>query len=514
MSGTDRTVVDAGSNLGWFALLSAKLGCAVQAFEPQHLLISLAQRSAVLNSFGSIQFHHAALSAANDEEVCLIWRERGNLGNTDVSIKANSTNAECKSSAKTVTLDSAVLDRGSGCPFLLKVDVERSWWTVLQGASRILACDDLKHIVLEMDQGLGTPARAAGIEKLEKLGFRAYGLPKTATEFGDDACLPVLEPILSTGFRSAGLPGHKGDVLFTKMARDEVDFVAEQLRQRRCHSQFMLESSGHEVTSDVRDRSDVAFEHNRGYLFDCMRRQGLYDKYTISWCGNPLYHWHHQSAQMAVSTWLYFLSWPGPMAKHSSRAHLNQLEVWTYGLVKDLEQWIEKGRRPEGRSDLQRVASAENAPVLNCEPGRVTTINMTTWVYMLFPGVPVHFQRFTVCEGQNMMVQAALFCWKHSCTMDAWENLLQLIENMANDQLEDQDQQFQDRSYALSLLRTKEIESVANVSTQLAIDEWFPFVQVSTHYGFEMFLIHPSQDAVISRHIAAYGVWEVCNVAS
>ena len=66
----------------------------------------------------------------------------------------------------------------------------------------------------------------------------------------------------------------------------------------------------------------------------------------------------------------------------------------------------------------------------------------------------------------------------------------------------------------LSLLRTKEIESVANDSAQLAIDEWFPFVQVSTHYGFEMFLIHPSQDAVISRHIAAYGVWEVCNVAS
>ena len=140
-------VVDVGSNIGWYTLLSAHLAGEtgkIIAFEPDPSSFSFLSRSLERNGFNNVSLFNYSVS--NMEGMRTLWLAKGNLGaHSIVSAHACDEAIDVKS----VTLDTCLSKLEVSVVDLLKIDVEGAEPEVLEGAINYLMSSKIKNIFLE-----------------------------------------------------------------------------------------------------------------------------------------------------------------------------------------------------------------------------------------------------------------------------------------------------------------------------------------------------------------------------
>jgi FkbM family methyltransferase len=129
--------LDVGANTGYFSLLAARREpqSTIVAFEPVSFLFDELNRNIALNNFSNIKAIHAAAGAA-DELRTLFISGADNRGMS--SFQPPDNYSGMKEEVKTLPLDNWVAKSGLAKVDIIKIDVEGSEVSVLQGMQQLL----------------------------------------------------------------------------------------------------------------------------------------------------------------------------------------------------------------------------------------------------------------------------------------------------------------------------------------------------------------------------------------
>jgi FkbM family methyltransferase len=131
-------VYDIGANVGFFSLLAARLagpGGVVEAFEPVPRAVAALRRNVALNGFGNVHVHEAAVGAHDGTGTLLVTEQASCSHLADRGWHADTRETI---DVRVVTLD-ALVGRAQLRPAdVLKIDVEGSELSVVQGMSELL----------------------------------------------------------------------------------------------------------------------------------------------------------------------------------------------------------------------------------------------------------------------------------------------------------------------------------------------------------------------------------------
>lgn len=177
-------VIDAGANLGWYALLLDRLGTgrlAIHAFEPDPENRALLERNCALNGARNVTIHASALSNQQGEATLHRYRDI-NRGKHSLRPLAGGVGTV---RVGTDTLDDCLARAGLAdrVIFLLKVDVEGFEPEVIEGAAESLR--RVQRVLLEF-----TPAFLDGHRGAELLD-RLFGAGFSPLAWDGEAWLPV-----------------------------------------------------------------------------------------------------------------------------------------------------------------------------------------------------------------------------------------------------------------------------------------------------------------------------------
>ncbi|GIL87966.1 hypothetical protein Vretimale_6338 [Volvox reticuliferus] len=204
--GTRALVVDVGANFGWFAVMAARIGCRVIAFEPVPLFRSFLEYNIHLNDLSNlIEVRPLVVSHETGKMLKMVVPARGIWGtagieglNIDTSIQSDHSSIEVPSVRLEDEIKSDVL--------LLKVDVEGWEWSVMEGAAGLLEKYQVDNIIMEyspgvperhfkFDQMMAHPVMLTNL--ISKYGYRIGHIGDAAKHFsvGWDAPLTPLKEV-------------------------------------------------------------------------------------------------------------------------------------------------------------------------------------------------------------------------------------------------------------------------------------------------------------------------------
>ncbi|KAG2497657.1 hypothetical protein HYH03_004396 [Edaphochlamys debaryana] len=152
-------VVDVGANFGWFALVAARMGCRVIAYEPVPLFHWFLEYNVHINDFATrIEIRSKIVSHEAGKALTMvvpsdgIWGTAGIGGhNIDKSMEGKKYEIDVPS----VRLEDEVQED----VLLMKVDVEGWEWAVLQGAEGLLSKFNVENVVMEYSPGVAERQR-------------------------------------------------------------------------------------------------------------------------------------------------------------------------------------------------------------------------------------------------------------------------------------------------------------------------------------------------------------------
>lgn len=171
---TGHSVLDVGANVGFFAVISARLvgpTGRVLAFEPVPENAALVRRNARLNGFGNVDVIEKAVSDVNGTGELVLAEYSGGAA---LSTAAAPPDAAGSIEVELVTIDAAVAKGEIPPPDVVKIDVEGVELAVLRGMS-----ETLRHqrpvVICEIDDA--TPAgyrekHDACVDFVTSLGYR------------------------------------------------------------------------------------------------------------------------------------------------------------------------------------------------------------------------------------------------------------------------------------------------------------------------------------------------------
>ena len=133
--------VDLGANIGSYALLGAAAGADVYAYEPGSHAHARLVRNVALNGFTErVRLRNAAVGERSGMARLTLNRDTGNR------IERSSGREEQSESVEMIRLDD---EPYTGCPFLMKIDVEGFELPVLTGSEKWLADNGLAAVIVE-----------------------------------------------------------------------------------------------------------------------------------------------------------------------------------------------------------------------------------------------------------------------------------------------------------------------------------------------------------------------------
>ncbi|KAG2497661.1 hypothetical protein HYH03_004400 [Edaphochlamys debaryana] len=204
-------VVDVGANFGWFAILAARLGCRVTAYEPVLHYRLLLLYNIHLNDLSSrITISDKAVSDKAGK-VSIVFPYSGHWGSAGIegiNIDKGADAATGVEDALAVRLEDEVNED----VLLLKLSVEGYEAAALEGAERLFRTGSVKHLALaytpgaaerwnKFDMMLRSPQALASM--LQAHGFRAGLLPALEQDAfkGFDQPLPPLQEVTVTNLQ-------------------------------------------------------------------------------------------------------------------------------------------------------------------------------------------------------------------------------------------------------------------------------------------------------------------------
>ncbi|PNH06979.1 hypothetical protein TSOC_006593 [Tetrabaena socialis] len=152
--GSRALVVDVGANFGWFAVLAARMGCKVIAYEPVPIFRAFFEFSVHLNDLTSlIDVRAMVVSHETGKTMNMVVPARGIWGtagidglNIDKAIESEKESIEVAS----VRLE----DEVRSDVILMKADVEGWEWAVIKGATGLLKGFNVENIIMEYSPGV------------------------------------------------------------------------------------------------------------------------------------------------------------------------------------------------------------------------------------------------------------------------------------------------------------------------------------------------------------------------
>lgn len=144
------TFYDVGANIGFFALLGARLvgeSGKVVAFEPVRENAEAIRRNADLNGFDHVVVVEVALSSRTGEAELVLAAHPGGAALRESAMPPDATTT---TTVPTATLDSLVQRSDFPPPDIVKIDVEGAELAVLDGMSRV-ALEHRPRVVCEVD---------------------------------------------------------------------------------------------------------------------------------------------------------------------------------------------------------------------------------------------------------------------------------------------------------------------------------------------------------------------------
>ncbi|EFJ41791.1 hypothetical protein VOLCADRAFT_98168 [Volvox carteri f. nagariensis] len=204
--GSRALVVDVGANFGWFAVLAARMGCRVIAFEPVPLFRSFLEYNIHLNDLSNlVEVRSSVVSHESGTLMKMVVPARGIWGTA--GIDGLNIDTAIESRHQTIDVPSVRLeDEIKSDVLLLKVDVEGWEWSVMQGAAGLLRGYLVENVIMEYSPGaperhfkwdhmLAHPAML--YDMITKYGFRIghIGDADKHISAGWDAPLPPLREV-------------------------------------------------------------------------------------------------------------------------------------------------------------------------------------------------------------------------------------------------------------------------------------------------------------------------------
>jgi FkbM family methyltransferase len=178
--GTPKLFIDCGSNVGYFSLFAASLGCSVVAIEGNPFLASVMDKSIRFNGFEKkITFYPRVVSDKPSGSIETFAVYSNHYGLSYVKSKDNPNynideGATQEVQVSTIQIDDIVQQD----VFIMKIDVEGYELKALHSAKNLVSQFTIQHIFIEWDKIKG---QAAGTQILthfsQKLNYDIFCLP-------------------------------------------------------------------------------------------------------------------------------------------------------------------------------------------------------------------------------------------------------------------------------------------------------------------------------------------------
>jgi len=167
-----KLVVDAGSNLGYFATYSAVMGCRVVAFEPQPRLIPIISTSARVNGVDHRFKLHNNIISDNPKDRLKIRYVRGSCWGCSV---VSAASPEEENTKDTFIIESTRIDdKVDDDVWLMKVDVEGYEVLAIESAEKVFSKHSVQHILVEWSPKRWPHSLERGTRLLESLYDKGY----------------------------------------------------------------------------------------------------------------------------------------------------------------------------------------------------------------------------------------------------------------------------------------------------------------------------------------------------
>lgn len=173
------TMIDAGANIGYFSLLSAKsVGAtgAVHSFEPIPATFARFSENLRLNNYGNITANCLALAAQTGELEFEVPQEAGTNLSLDRLATVVHTGHGQRVTVQADTLDDYVAKKGIGPIKLAKFDIEGGEVAAVTGMREILRSGQISYLLCEVNVPL-----------LEQQGFQPSALRDAFAAHGYEA---------------------------------------------------------------------------------------------------------------------------------------------------------------------------------------------------------------------------------------------------------------------------------------------------------------------------------------
>ena len=177
----DWIIIDIGANLGYYALLEAKLGGFVHAIEPVKRSFEILNKSIELNGYKNIKTYNLAIGSQNGTQNIIIshrnnWSTMLNL-NIAVDKYKQNFNRFYKGIEKTetLTLDNFVRDNNINKIDFIRMDVEGYETEIIKKADYAFSLMPKgAHLTVEVHAGLFKDRKSIVImlDKIHRAGFK------------------------------------------------------------------------------------------------------------------------------------------------------------------------------------------------------------------------------------------------------------------------------------------------------------------------------------------------------
>lgn len=167
--------IDCGSNLGYFSLLAASMGCRVTAIEANPHLVDIFRKSIQLNSLDhKIKSLHAAVSDLPSKSQVQFLLYPGHWGLSHLENIGEKVQGSRIIHVDTVQIQDAVQEDAT----ILKIDVEGAELEAIRSARELLINHRIQHIFIEWDKIRNQTEAISMLRWLEKdLGYEVLALP-------------------------------------------------------------------------------------------------------------------------------------------------------------------------------------------------------------------------------------------------------------------------------------------------------------------------------------------------
>ncbi|KAG2497659.1 hypothetical protein HYH03_004398 [Edaphochlamys debaryana] len=152
--GSRALVVDVGANFGWFAILAARLGCRVIAYEPVPLFRWFLEYSAYINGLRErIEVRASAVGHEAGAMRRIVVPSTGVWGAAGINGLSLDASLEGQSREEVEVASVRLEDEVKEDVLMMKVDVEGWEWAVVAGAAGLLRGQHVEHLLLDYTPG-------------------------------------------------------------------------------------------------------------------------------------------------------------------------------------------------------------------------------------------------------------------------------------------------------------------------------------------------------------------------